>query len=377
MVKQYYYGVEGQQFSFIQTPKVLVWHIVFTPLSDGAKLLYSIMLDRMSLSKKKGYIDEEDKIYIVFPNKEVMLAMGCSEHKAINLLKELETFGLIQRRRLGQGRPSRIYVCNFAWFVEKYDNENQKEKYPSISSESADLEVMESEEKSFLKKDDVDFKEESVSSELHKMQFKNCTNGSSRTAQMEVQELHKRQFKNCTNDSSRTAQTTVQELHKQQFSKSDINNIVLSTETDYNETIYSQSVSLSDLKITDTKHLTEGQSQDLIRNYVDLTFHPQVIADYSGASNQNSVLELIELVYDVLSCCEPQIKIGKAFKPTEVVQNRFRKLEDFHLAYVLTKLQENPSKINNISAYLRTCLYEAPTVCSNHYDAAVRHDLFG
>ncbi len=375
MVKQYYYGVEGQQFSFIQTPKVLVWHAAFAPLSDGAKLLYSIMLDRMSLSKKRGYIDEEDKVYIVMPNKEVMVTMGCGEHKAINLLRELEAFGLIQRRRLGQGRPSRIYVCNFAWFVEQYDAQHQAERQQQqpLEGEYPEADKSEPEERMSVKKQDVSGEGDCISSELHKQQFKNCISGNSRTAQTAIQELHEQQFKNCTNSNSRTAQTAVQELSKVQSPKENINNTVFSNETDYNETEYSQSVSLSEYDNANAGNLTDGQK---VRAYVDATFQPQVIMDYSGAS-QDIVQELIELVYDVLICRDAKIRIGKADMPTEVVQSRYMKLDNGHLAYVLKKLSETPSRIRNVAAYLRTCLYEAPTVCSNYYNTKVNYDLYG
>ena len=75
------------------------------------------MLDRMSLSIKNGWIDNEDRVYIYFPVEEVMELMNCKSEKATRLLAELDSkkgIGLIKRVRQGQGKPSIIYVKNFA-----------------------------------------------------------------------------------------------------------------------------------------------------------------------------------------------------------------------------------------------------------------------
>ena len=83
-------------------------------MSTDAKTLYGILLDRMGLSVKNGWLDEQGRVYIIFPVQEVMDALGCADNKATKLFRELEKFGLIERKRRGQGKPNLIYVKNFA-----------------------------------------------------------------------------------------------------------------------------------------------------------------------------------------------------------------------------------------------------------------------
>ena len=76
--------------------------------------MYGILLDRMGLSVKNGWLDEQGRVYIIFPVQEVMDALGCADNKATKLFQELEKFGLIERKRRGPGKPNLIYVKNFA-----------------------------------------------------------------------------------------------------------------------------------------------------------------------------------------------------------------------------------------------------------------------
>lgn len=113
----YYYGYEAEQFSFYRIPKLLFTDSRFANLSTDAKLLYGILLDRMSLSMKNGWHDEEGRVYIIFTLEDVTETLGYRTEKAIKLFHELDTkkgVGLIERVRQGQGRPALIYVKNFA-----------------------------------------------------------------------------------------------------------------------------------------------------------------------------------------------------------------------------------------------------------------------
>ena len=110
----YFYGQSGEMFSYFRVPKILFRDIKFKDLSTDAKTLYGILLDRMGLSVKNGWLDEQGRVYIIFPVQEVMDALGCADNKATKLFRELEKFGLIERKRRGLGKPDLIYVKNFA-----------------------------------------------------------------------------------------------------------------------------------------------------------------------------------------------------------------------------------------------------------------------
>ena len=110
----YFYGAESEQFSFYRIPRVLFTEERFKAISAEAKVLYGLLLDRMSLSAKNGWQDKENRVYIIFTIEDIMEAMGCADQKAGKLLYELESkCGLIERKRQGLGKPNLIYVKNF------------------------------------------------------------------------------------------------------------------------------------------------------------------------------------------------------------------------------------------------------------------------
>ena len=87
----YFYGAESEQFSFYRIPKVLFTEERFKAISAEAKVLYGLLLDRMSLSAKNGWQDKENRVYIIFTIEDIMEAMGCADQKAGKLLYELES----------------------------------------------------------------------------------------------------------------------------------------------------------------------------------------------------------------------------------------------------------------------------------------------
>ena len=114
MTLDYFYGQAGELFSFYRIPKALFQEPRFQNLSTDAKTLYGILLDRMSLSAKNGWLDEQGLVFIIFTIEDVKRALCCADNKATKLLRELEEFGLIERKRRGLGKPSLVYVKNFS-----------------------------------------------------------------------------------------------------------------------------------------------------------------------------------------------------------------------------------------------------------------------
>ena len=111
----YFTGGQADLFSFYRLPKILFADPRFRGISAEAKILYGLLLDRMSLSVKNGWLDSTGRVYIIFTVEEIMESLACGNKKAVGLLRELEEkAGLIERRRQGLGRPNLIYVKNFA-----------------------------------------------------------------------------------------------------------------------------------------------------------------------------------------------------------------------------------------------------------------------
>ena len=126
----YYYGAESEQFSFYRIPKLLFTDSRFSSISTNAKLLYGMLLDRMSLSAKNGWYDAQGRVYIIFSIEDVTEVLGFKTDTVIKLFNELDTVkgvGLIERIPQGQGRASIIYVKNFTG--ESQTSEKSKSKH--------------------------------------------------------------------------------------------------------------------------------------------------------------------------------------------------------------------------------------------------------
>ena len=107
----YFKGLEADRYSFYRVPKALVKADLFQKMSGDAKLLYAVLLDRMSLSIKNGWQDKHGNAYIICTIEEVMDSIHCARQKAVKLLDELEhEFRLIERRRQGLCKPNLLYV---------------------------------------------------------------------------------------------------------------------------------------------------------------------------------------------------------------------------------------------------------------------------
>ena len=129
----YFYGQEADMLSFYRIPKLLFTNDYFRELSTEAKVLYGLMLDRMSLSIKNKWFDVEKRAYIYFSVEDTMEMLNCKKNKALDTLKALEEFCLIERKRQGQGKPAIIYVKSF--MEEIPENVQRLEKQTSETEE--------------------------------------------------------------------------------------------------------------------------------------------------------------------------------------------------------------------------------------------------
>ena len=117
MNREYFYGEQADSYSFYRIPRQLITGEKYKGLSVEAKLLYGMMLDRMGLSLRNGWLDKTGRVYIYYTVEEIQSDLGCGHVKAGRLLAELDTvkgIGLIERVRQGQGKPTKIYVKKFS-----------------------------------------------------------------------------------------------------------------------------------------------------------------------------------------------------------------------------------------------------------------------
>ena len=333
---EYFYGSQAEQFSFYRIPKVLFKDKTFSKISTDAKVLYGLMLDRMNLSVKNRWFDDENRVYIIYTVSDIMDELGCAEQKAIKLLSELDIkkgIGLIERKRQGLGKPNIIYVKNFIY-------------------QSTPL---------------------------------NCENHNSRVVNIENPELRKSQFSNCENQSSEIVKNTNQELRFSQTNNTDNNY------TDFNDTEKSN-IELNDTEIVSypirsvkmrIPHLPMPAPKgiDTIRWIENRRKYEKLIKkniDYDSISERYSKAwldEIVAIMVDVVCSDEPTIRINKQEYPHEVVKSRFLKIDSSHIEYIDFALRSNTSDVRNIRAFLITTIYRSFETADNWFSAKVKHDM--
>ena len=337
----YFTGMEAEQYSFYRVPKVLFTEPCFKALSCEAKVLYGLMLDRMSLSIKNRWLDSEDRVYIIFTVEEIAELMNCGTQKAVKLVKELDSnngIGLIEKKRLGLGKPNVIYVKNFML-------REVPDQKPTDSC--ADLQ---SEQKNYRKCADL---------QSEQGNHEECAN-----LQSEAENREKTgTFLNCENHHSRIVEITKPEYPKSQSNNTDIN------KTDISETEINQSYPIISGNLKKKRDVMEEMRayREVIHENIDYQYHAKEDVD-----------ELVELMIEVMMMPEDSmIRIAGTEKPVALVKSRFMKLNYSHIEYVLFCLNRNTTKVGNIKAYLLTALYNAPATINSYYQAEVNHDMYG
>lgn len=150
LVFEYFYGNEAEQFAFYRIPKILFKDKAFKDISAEAKVLYGLMLDRMGLSVRNGWLDKENRVYVVYTIAEIMEDLNCADQKVGKLLSELDNvkgIGLIERKRQGLGKPNIIYVKNFCVTSRFKNSENHdsgkvkitNQEYPKSLTNNTDI----------------------------------------------------------------------------------------------------------------------------------------------------------------------------------------------------------------------------------------------
>lgn len=318
----YYYGVEAEQFTFVRVPKVLFTDKEhFGGLSNEAKLLYGLLLERMSLSRKNNWIDKHNRVYIIFPVEEIEESFDVGHEKALNLLKELDDqsgIWLVKKKRRGLGLPSILYVKNF--IVKGEQNTN-------LVPTSRSLE-----------------------------------NG--------IQEVGKTDFKKSENQTSANPKNRLLEVRKSDSNNIDINN------TDMSYT-YDQSINPPR---TDFQNFSPGDGliDGIDRNTVEEEIKKQIDYDCLISHPDSSVVQMAEeikdLMVDVLCGERSVVSEGKRVSE-ETAKSAYGKITFEHVQYVLQSLVNYPEKISRIDRFLTTSLFNSVYTLTNATFAGFEHDM--
>jgi hypothetical protein len=312
----YYYGAEAEQFTFYRIPKVLMTAPHFKRLSSDAKILYGLMLDRMGLSMKNGWIDGENRVYIFFTLEDVQEALACSHTTGVKVVAELDSsgagIGLIERVKQGQGRPARIYVKNF--------------NLPN----------------------DINAPSGCGSPDFKKVEVKTSKNEKSR-------------LQDCGSADFKILNPNYTNINK----------------TDNNDT-ERQSINPPAPVPREAEHTRDTKTAiDKIDRYRAL-IKDNIEYDYLIQDlRKGQIDELVEIMTEAVTSAKDYIYVGQEPKPAAVVKSCLLKLDSSHIRYVLDCLKKNPSKIRNIKGYLLTSLYNAFSTIDNYYTAEVNYDFHG
>ena len=331
----YYYGVEAEQFSFYRVPRLLIKDERFKGLSSDAKLLYGLMLDRMSLSMKNGWLDDENRAYIIYTVDNMMEDLGCAKATCAKVIKELDSdngIGLIEKKRRGLGKPDIIYVKNFA-AVSDINPEN------TAANADKSTEVQ-----------NLNFKK-----------FNNYTSGSSETELAEVQNTDP----NYT-DYSQTEKNQTNNNYTDMSYTNPINQSVGSMDSAGSQEKDGMMDGIDTIDETNAY-------MALIRKNLEYEHHMK----YDQYGDKEMYEEIYETVCDVVCVKRKTIRINGEDYPYELVKSRFLKLDSSHVEYVMGCMKGTVTKITNIRAYLNTALYNAPSTMSHYYQQEVQHDMYG
>lgn len=341
----FYYGKEAEQFTFYRLPKALITDERFKGISNNAKLLYGLMLDRMSLSKKRGWLDDENKVYIKYSLNNIEEDLNVSRKTAGAILKELEGIGLIDMIQQS-GIANVIYVKNFV--SERRESTDSTEVYEDECNNGTGAESKPVQKMHQCKKDT------SVKSAL--VENGDQCNSSTSESFEPVENLRQCNFDTETGEIF--APVPGENLHP-------INNNQNTKKSDNNL------ISLSYQQVDPMDEATAYM--ELIRENIDY----DILMSDKKWSDAEMFDELYQIICDVVCVPRKTIRIAGEEYPYSLVKSKFLKLNASHLEYVIGCMKNNTTKVANIKAYLITALYNAPNTISNYYNAEVNHDMYG
>ena len=333
----YFYGNEAEQFTFYRIPKILITSPHFKKISDSAKLLYGLMLDRMSLSIRNGWLDDDNRAYIFFTTNDVMEQMCCGTEKATKMLTELDSekgIGLIERVKQGQGKPAIIYLKKF------YELED--------TARSTKLSEIESQ----------DFQESKV---------KTFENRKTRLSEIESQDFRESKNKTFENRKSGLSEIESLEFRKSKCNYNNINN------TDIN---YIYPINQDNYNIQNSDTQNEEEWIDRYTKTVD-EIKKQIDYDYLINHTERDIVdEVVNIMAEVMTVYRPKYKIEGDFIEYNAVVNKFRQITAQKLEICLLAYSRKIQRIKNPKAYWISTLYNIPLTSGIVLQNMINSDIY-
>lgn len=381
----YYYGVQSEQFSFYRIPRLLIKDQHFKGLSSDAKLLYGLMLDRMALSMKNHWLDNENRAYIIYSISNVMEDINCSKPTCVKIMKELDSFGLIERKRKGLGKPDIIYVKNFAVLEDSQEQDEEssdaadtfEENKPVMSNENITSEGKQDE---LPEVKDFNFNNEAYGLEMvetgeifkEKEQISpnvGVNSGISKKSELpEVKDFNFWNEKTLTSGGKESLPLEVKNLAPNYNNNNYNNQSYNYINQSYQSNLSSQADQACKDEI-DTIGNTDAYIQQIKKN-LDYDFYMTNDVAYM---DKDLLKELFVIICDVVCTKSETIKISGYVYSCDYVRSKFLRLTSNHVMYVMDCIKNTTTKIANIKAYLLVALFNAPSTIDHYYQQEIRH----
>ena len=365
-VFDYFRAYEAEQFSFYRIPKVLFTDEYFQDLSTDAKVLYGLMLDRMVLSKRNRWFDEEGRVYIIFTVEEVATYMNCGRAKSMKLLAELDMkkgIGLIERVKRGFGQSDVIYVKNFIQSGLELEQETTSPDDQNVSLHEEEKErTPRSEKRTYRgsKSEPVEVRKTNLS-RSEKQTYRGSKSRLIEVRKNDPNNTDKSETDSNKTENSKTDRSEIDSIYPSDVEQTKISNDIIDIEQ---TTITGQTDKRDQMKQFEfyTELVKQNISYDMLRH--DCKTGEEQLLD-----------EIVAIVAEFLSVPRETALIGGVKYPYQYVRNRFLLLDDAHIRYVLECFRKNTTEVRNIKAYLLSSMLNATNTIDLYYQAKAQHDL--
>ncbi len=334
----------------------------FKGLSVSAKALYALMVERANLSNYNNWFDNEKRVYIIYTAAQVMDDFQCSERTALKLLKELATFGLIERFQNRRGQAYMIYVklysntevvsCD-AQLDKESEEPKPENRVPQEPKKENEVQEQQEPKRPLRTEysDGADYRKAMNQYWIASEKFEE--------AQKEKKEKDVSPAKNTVVTGKNCS------CHLQKMQSSNLNS------SNFNFSIYSYP-SYHNLS---KKDMMDKEQINKTRNDIKQNIDYDVLLDSTFNVHKDDLDDIVEIITQVMTSTKETIRIAGEERPTEVVKSVYSKLNMLDIQYVYSCIQETTTKIANIIAYTRTALYNAKRISSLYYTNLVNYDM--
>lgn len=306
---------EINQERHFKIPKELFTNPLYKHLNSDAKLLYAILKDRMELSRKNGWVNENGEIYLIYTREDLMDFLGVAKATIVKLFKQLKEAGLIDETRPGQGHPNRIFI-----------NHLQLEPIKDV-----------------LERDII-------------LQNNTCET---------LANSH--MFNPRTSDVSSFEHTHFNRLNSYEISERGSHHGIYPykngpNDTEYNDTEYNESVSQSSKQDHLTQNMTDGQTdvfqlEDEFKNQIG---YDDLITQHDKPFVDEIVLNMMDMYYS------ESVKVNGNIKPQSIIKSILAKVNHWHILHVIERFNGVGDIIKNKKEYLQTMIYNSVLEMDTH-----------